>query len=565
MLTRLVIRDYLLVRRLELDFHPGLTVLTGETGAGKSMIAGALDVLLGERFPKDAFVDDAEKSVIEGYFLPTDARPIYELAGDSDVEQTSEILLRREISRHGRTRSMLNDRPIPQDLLTKLRGMLADFHGQREHQSLFDAGTQLEYLDVFASSLALAVEVRELYEQWSAHERELERAEAKLNEYQKHRALLLYQLEEISRLGLKSGEEETIEARLNKLESAEKIAVEAARLGDLLADADSSMTSLSGKARFAAVAISRIDPEFSTLASEFSNLESQIKELSLLVRNYQDSLQFDPAELETLRERRGAIWKLKRKHGLTVEEILKRAEDLKILVDRGEELERDVDKFREQEEATRKLLAEKAVQLSKRRRTAAAEFSLAVVAAMKPLGFAAPRFEAGIESLPEPYEAAQLTENGGDRVQFMFSANPGTKLAPLAAVASGGESSRVTLAIKSVLASRIAYPMMIYDEIDLGISGKVADRVGTALSGLAQHHQVLVITHLPQIASCADHHLLVTKQTERGKTYTSVRYLNPEERVEAVASLIAGVNITDKALASASELLRQSGKITNPV
>ncbi len=563
MLTRLVIRDYLLVRRLELDFARGLTALTGETGAGKSMIVGALDVLLGERFPKDAVPEGAERAVIEGFFKPDDPAAIYAVIGDEDMEQNAEVLLRREISKNGRTRSMINDRPITQDILQQVRDLLADFHGQREHQSLFRTSTQLDYLDTFAECADLAADVHRLYDVRSAQRRELERQTAALNEFRKDRALLEYQLDEIQKLGLKPNEEETIDGRLMKLESAEKIAVEAARLLDLLAEAEPSLITMAGRARFTATAIAKMDKEFQVTVDELSDLESRMKEIGFQIREYADNLEFDPAELEELRERRGLIWKLKRKHGLTIEEILKRAEDLKTMVERGDVMEQELEQLGAQLTQTDSEFVAAAEKLSTGRQRAAKPFGDAAVAAMKPLGFTAPQFDVVLTTLPRPFDAAQLIANGADKVQFQFSANPGCKLAPIADVASGGESSRVTLAIKSVLATKISYPMMIYDEIDLGISGRVADHVGTALAGLAKHHQVLAITHLPQIASRADQHLLVTKTIERGKTHTTAKFLTPGERVEAVAALIAGVHITDKALASASELLRQSGKLAN--
>ena len=563
MLSRLVIRDYLLVRNLELDFAPGLTALTGETGAGKSMIVGALDVLLGERFPKDAVPPGAERAVIEGYFRPDDAAEIFRVIGDEEAESNGELLLRREISKSGRTRSMINDRPIPQDVLQPLRDLLADFHGQREHQSLFRLATQLEYLDSFAECATLAQDVRRLYDVHATLRKELERRTTELNEFRRDRALLEYQLEEIEKLGLKPNEEEAIEIRLTKLESAEKIAVEAARLLDLLAETEPSMITVAGRARLTATTILKMDKDFAAMMDELSDLESRIKEIGFQIREYVDSLEYDPAELEELRDRRGLIWKLKRKQGLTVDEILKRAGELKSMVERGEQMEQELEALQGRLTQTDLEFVTAAEKLSKRRHDAAQEFGRAVVAAMKPLGFAAPQFDVQVQTLPRPFDAAQLHADGADRVQFMFSANPGTKLAPIATVASGGESSRVTLAVKSVLASRISYPMMVYDEIDLGISGKVADHVGAALSKLSRNHQVLVITHLPQIASQADHHLLVSKSSDRGTTLTTAKFLTEPERVKAIAALIAGVNITDKALASASELLRQSGKLAN--
>jgi DNA repair protein RecN (Recombination protein N) len=561
MLRQLAIRDYLLVRHVQLDFSQGLTALTGETGAGKSMVIGALDVLLGERFPKDAVANGADKAVIEGIF---DLKHPEKIAGilppEDEPEIPGEFLLRREISRQGRTRAFLNDRPLPMEALQAIRDQVADFHGQRESQTLFKSAAQLEYLDIFADALSLAGQVAALHGQRNAARRDLEQAQSELTTHRKDRALLEYQLEEIQRLGLTTGEEETVEARLLKLESAEKLSAEASHLLDLLAEGNPSLVSLSGLAKTVASGITKTDPDLQVISGELAEISARLKDLAGEVHHYSDGLSFDDAELARLRERRSVIWDLRRKHGMTLDQILARADELKTLLEQGEVLEQkcsDLEKILQKAESA---LLKSAQELSQKRHAVAADFSARIASELKILGFPDPRFEVSLQSI-EPVETDRITAQGIDRVDLLFSANPGSKLAPIGAVASGGESSRVTLAIKSVLSEKAEYPMMVYDEIDLGISGRVADQVGMALSALARRHQVLVITHLPQIASRADHHLAITKVSHGNKTETSARFLTDNERIQAVAALIAGSNITDQSLASASELLRQSGKL----
>ncbi len=562
MLRQLVIRDYLLVRKASLDFSSGLTVLTGETGAGKSMVLGALDVLLGERVPRDAVAPGAERAVIEGTFVLKRAGLLSEIISNDDYDfENGELLVRREIPRQGRVRSWLNDHPLPQDTLLKLRDVLADFHGQRESQSLFKAGTQRELLDDFADNGELVQHVVRLFGQRSQQKRELHATQVALTAHRKDRALLEYQLEEIERLGLKAGEEEQVEARLVKLESAEKLAAEATRLLSVLSESEPSVVSMAGMAKTLAAGILKVDRDLAQVADELSEINARLKDLSGEVRHYLDGLSFDEAELTRLRERRSVLWELRRKHGMTLEQILSRAGELKILLEQGETLEQ---KCEELASALKKADAEwvaAAVDLSKRRHAAAQEFAQRVVAGLRPLGFSEPQFLVAVQTLDEPFDPEQMTASGADLVEYLFSANPGTKPAPIRAVASGGESSRVTLAIKTVLSEKAEYPMMVYDEIDLGISGRVADQVAKALAHLAQRHQVLVITHLPQIASRADHHLAITKFTRGDKTETTARFLSDDERVQAIAALIAGAKITDQSLASASELLRQGGKL----
>jgi DNA repair protein RecN (Recombination protein N) len=558
MLQRLVIRDYLLVRRVELDFQSGLSVLTGETGAGKSMILGALDVLLGEKPPRDAVAVGAERAVIEGEFRVPRTAVLTEIVAAEDLDG-EELRLRREITPQGRTRLWLNDRPLPQDALLRLRELLADFHGQREQQALFKPSRQLEYLDAFAGAGVAAQAVAELYARRASRKRELERLRAVLTAHHKDRALLEYQLQEIERLDLKTGEEQEIEARLVKLESAEKLTTDASQLLALLSEADSSLVSLGGKARQTAAAIALIDRDLSEVAAELGDIASRLKDLAEQVRHYLDGLNFEEAELARLRERRGLLWEMKRKHGLTVEQILERAGELKRFLAEGQALKDSCRALEESLAGTDRELTESACRLSRLRHSAAREFSDSVIETMKPLGFSHPHFEVRVETLAEPLDAEKITADGADRVNFLFCANPGGRLAPLREIASGGESSRVTLAVRSVLSDKAEYPLMVYDEMDLGISGRVADQVGKALHRLARRHQVIVVTHLPQIASRADHHLAVYKSTRDGAAETTAKFISGDERVQAVAALIAGAKVTEKSLASASELLRQKG------
>jgi len=562
MLKQLVIRDYLLVRRATLDFSSGLTALTGETGAGKSMILGALDVLLGERFPKDAVAEGAERAVIEGTFSLAKTGLLDGVLPKDDYDLADgELLLRREIPRQGRIRSWLNDHPLPQEALLKLRDALADFHGQREHQALFKPSVQLDCLDDFAGNGERVETVAALYSERTAQKRELVAARAILTDHRKDRALLEYQLDEIERLGLKAGEEEQVEARLSKLESAEKLAAEASRLLDVLSESEPSVVGMAGAAKSIAAGILKMDRDVAQIADELAEISARLKDISGEVRHYLDGLSFDEAELGRLRERRSVLWELRRKHGMTLEQILARAGELKDLLEQGESLEQRCERLEEDLEKTDSKLIAAAQDLSHRRWEAATVFAEHVTGALRPLGFPDPQFLVLVHTVSEPFDADEITSSGADRVEYLFSANPGVRPAPIGAVASGGESSRVTLAILTVLSENAAYPLMVYDEIDLGISGRVADQVGKALAHLAKHHQVFVITHLPQIASRADRHLAVTKVTRGGSTETTARFLTDDERIQAIAALIAGAKITDQSLASASELLRQSGKL----
>jgi len=329
----------------------------------------------------------------------------------------------------------------------------------------------------------------------------------------------------------------------------------------VLSESEPSAAGMAGMAKTIAAGILKVDRDLAQVADELSEISARLKDLAGDVRHYLDTLSFDEAELTRLRERRSVLWELRRKHGMTLEQILARAGELKTLLEQGESLVQTCEHLEAALKKTDSELIAAARELSKRRHTAAGDFAEKVVAALKPLGFPDPQFVVPVQTLAEPLDPEQLTSSGADKVEYQFSANPGSKPQPIGAVASGGESSRVTLAIKAVLSEKAEYPMMVYDEIDLGISGRVADQVGKALAHLARRHQVLVITHLPQIASRADQHLAIRKTSRDEKTETTARFLTDDERIQAIAALIAGSKVTDQSLASASELLRQSGKL----
>lgn len=562
MMLSLDIRNYVLVREARLQFQPGLTVVTGETGAGKSIIVGAIDVLLGGRFPKDALGQYGEKTVLEGTFHIEDSEAIESIVTDIEWgDNRSELLLRRELGSTGRARSFVNDLPVAVEIIQQLRGRLVDFHGQREQHSLFQPARQLDYLDAWINKRESTQLIRKQCEDRRKTEQERKQVADTLERLKKDRALLSYQLEEIERLGLTAGEEEIIEARLRKLESAERLIEEGQKLHQLLSAGEPALLSLAGQAKQTATGIAKIDTDFQAIAGEISDWASRLKDLSLEAQHYVDQLSIDSEELEKLRERRTVLWDLKRKHGVSVEQILNRADEMKQMLKHGDELEARAAELAKRIAIIDESLVSEAVLLSQARHAGVGELAESIVQELKPLGFDTPRVEIDLNTKPAPVMGAMVTDNGIDQIDMLFSANPGTRLAPLSEVASGGETSRLTLAIKSVLAERMEYPLLVYDEIDTGISGKTADAVGKAIARLAKTHQVLVITHLPQIAAQADHHLAVNKAAKQDSSETTARFLSQKERVDEIAALIAGVNITDKARASASELLKASGKM----
>jgi len=555
MLARLSIRDFLLVKDISLELLPGFAAMTGETGAGKSMILGALRVLFGDSLSENMIREGASRTVIEADFKLPSANALRDLLGDlGDDEKTSVLTVRRELTRGGRARGFVQDSPATVDMLRELGEQLMDFHGQRDSLSLFRPLRQLEFLDAFAGHLELCDRVATHYRARGELSKTRDALLQRVTERRKEQALLAYQLEEIERLGLQAGEDIDVTARLKRLEQSEKLITLANQIAGLLEQDDVSAVVLTGQARQLADDVKRYDEQFQPIAAELAELAARLRDISAEVSRYAEHVEVDAAELERLRQRAATISELRRKHGLDLEQILERARNMKAELSDLEGLERQLASIEREVESANKKLVESADALSVSRKNASAKFAKAIGAALEPLGFAKPRFEVKLEH-SSPVNVESITRHGGDNVQFLFAASAGQALAPLAEVASGGESSRVTLAIKSVVAERMRYPLLVYDEIDLGISGRVASAVADLLYALGRNQQIVVVTHLPQIAARAEHHLEVSKSTSGKQTVTSARLLKADERAQAVAALLSGSKISGSALAAAGELL----------
>jgi DNA repair protein RecN (Recombination protein N) len=555
MLARLHIRDFLLVDEITLEFSPGFTAITGETGAGKSMILGALRVLFGDTLSEQMIREGADRAIIEAEFKLSSAADIEKIL-DEDYRDapTSMLTVRRELSRGGRARGFLQDRPATIELLKSVGEELMDFHGQRDSLSLFRPSRQLEFLDAFAGSFEQREVVTAAYRKRAEIIERRDQLLQVVTERRKEQALLAYQLEEIERLGLREGEDVDISAKLKKMEQAEKLITLANQIAGLLEQDDTCAVSLTGQARQLADEIKRADESFGAIASELADLAGRLRDVSSEVSRYAEHTDVDPAELDNLRRRAATLSELRRKHGVDLAQILEQAKRMKDELASLAALEKELEKSEQELSKADQALCQAAEKLSKTRSAASAKLASSVTNVLKPLGFTKPTFDLKFET-GDLKNAATITRSGADTVQFLFSASAGQSLQPLSEVASGGESSRVTLAIKSVVAERMHYPLLVYDEIDLGISGRVAASVASVLYELGRGQQLIVVTHLPQIAARAEHHLEVSKSTSRNRTITSARMLLPKERAEAVAALLAGSQISGSALAAADELL----------
>ncbi|MCB9366092.1 MAG: DNA repair protein RecN [Calditrichaeota bacterium] len=557
MLARLHIRDFLLVKTVDLCFEPGFTAITGETGAGKSMILGALQVLFGDTLGEQMIREGAERTILEADFQLADESDLRALIGEEYCDSQSSLLtVRRELTRGGRARGFLQDRPATVELLRHVGERLMDFHGQRDSLSLFRPTRQLEFLDAFAGATALREQLAALHRQRAELLRTRETLQNDVLTRRKEQALLTYQLEEIERLGLKEGEDEHIAARLKKLEQAEKLIASASQIAGLLEQNDTCAVSLVGQAKQLAEEIKRHDDSFAPLAAEAADLAARLRDLGKEVSRYADHIVADPEELDTLRRRAAVLSDLRRKHGVDIAQILEQAGRMKVALAELTKLEQTLSGLDKELAEFDLAFVKLAETLSRKRQSAAPKFAQSVSETLKPLGFATPKFEVKLSAAS--FDPNEITRHGADQIQFLFSGASGQALLPLTDVASGGESSRVTLAIKSVVAERMHYPLLVYDEIDLGISGRVAAAVASLLFDLGRAQQLVVVTHLPQIAARAEHHLLITKSVQKSATVTNAVMLKPEERAKAVAELLSGTNISGGALAAADDLLNNS-------
>ncbi len=549
MLLELRIQDYAIIERLALRLEPGLNVLTGETGAGKSIVVGALSLLLGERASAETVRAGAGKAVVEGVFDAGKVGAVGQLLETQGLElEDGLLILRREVAAEGRSRAWVNGSSVTAGFLGELGRLLVDLHGQHESQTLLRVEEQRTILDAYGGSAPLAQRTREAHARLLAARGALAELDEKRREVAQRADFLRYQVEEIEKARLQPGEEEKLEEEAHRLDHAEELARLSGRLhGTLYAD-EASVTSSLAELRRVLDHLVRID---GTQADATELLESALialEELGRRMGDYAAGIEADPARLDAIRRRQDLLFRLKAKYGETVEQVLevgRRARRELDLLD-GAGLER---KALEKAEADANgALADVAAELSAARKKAAKRLEKEVNAVLPELGLGG-SFHVALEPLAEP------GAEGAESVEFVVALNVGFDAKPLARVASGGELSRIMLALKTILARLDRVPTLVFDEVDVGIGGRVALQVGDRLRRVAEHHQVFVITHLPQIASRAEHQLLVEKVEREGTTLTRVAEVRGDERVRELARMLGGDPESARSLEHARELL----------
>ena len=554
MLSSLQIENVAVIQKAEVHFQPGLNVLTGETGAGKSILIDSINAILGNRTSKDLVRTGAAKAVIRAAFeqVPDAVLDSLEKAG---YERSDALMLSREITAEGKSSCRINGMPATAAVLRELCGGLININGQHDSVGLLNPARHLGILDDYAQNDVQFQEYYALYRELVRIKRELDAMITDEAEKQRRIDLLSYQVQEIENAALTAGEEQTLESRRRVLANASTIRDRIAQCYALLSGGDETAgaVDLLGEASNAASDAAQLDEALSGAASQLTDLYYAAKDVAADLVGRLDAYETNDAELDEIEQRLDLLYKLKRKYGDTVEDVIafgqKAREEL-------QNIQTSQERYDHLQAEKRRLYAqarEKAEALTQTRLRAFEELNKRISGTLDFLNMPGVR-------MTLRHTRGPLASHGQDGIEFYISTNPGEAPKPLAKIASGGELSRITLAIKNAMADKDAVPTVIYDEIDSGVSGKAASRIGEVLRQSAQGHQILCITHTAQIAALADCHLLIQKNVENDRTYTEIHPLDTEGRVEALARLISGDHVTELSRANAREMLQERSK-----
>lgn len=548
MLSLLHIENIAVIESADISFDRGFNVLTGETGAGKSIVIDAISAILGERAYRDMIRTGTERASVRAVFTEV---PELKWFSENGVEYDPETVISREIHLDGKNICRVNGALVNVTILHKLGIQLINIHGQHDSAALFDEENHLTFLDSFAENEALRRDYGEKYEAVAKLRREINALTMDESEKLRRMETLKYQIAEIEKAELEAGEDEGLEERRKVLQNAEKLnsgmetAVECLYGGD---ESDGA-AGLLAQAEYALARLAKFSDTFSELHDRVSDLMYQVQDAAEEVRDARDSLSYSADELEQIESRLDVIHKLRRKYGTTCEDILTYLDRAKAELDEIEFADDHLERLKKNLKKAEKAAWDAAKILRENRQETAKIMSGRILAELSQLDM--PRVQFSCE-----FKETELTAIGADFVAFYMSANAGESLKPLSKVASGGELARIMLAMKNVLAEKDQIGTLIFDEVDTGVSGRAAQKVAEKLRSVARHKQVLCVTHLPQLAALADTHLLISKSERGGRTYTTVTPLDREGRKRELARIIGGTNITETTLKSAEEMLR---------
>ena len=549
MLTRLSISNYALIDSLSIDFHQKLNSVTGETGAGKSIILGALGLILGNRADLSVLKDPAKKCVVEGVFEigNYNLQPFFE---ENDLDYDSTTILRREITSSGKFRAFINDTPVNLKTLRDLSLQLIDIHSQHQNLELGNRKFQLDLVDTVSGSEKVLEQYRGLHHSWLSIKKELESVVEKNDKERADLDYWQFQFKQLEEAGLRENEQEELEMRFEQLTHSEEIKNAFNQVQLLLDDERFSVIQNLKESLKKLESIRNFVAEVPSLAERLQSSLLEVKDILNETESLVEKVEHDPAQIEKVNNRLNMIYSLQQKHHVnTVNELIDLKNSFDEKINRVTGYDEQIETLKTELQKSRLLLSEKARELTGVRKKAFKQIEKEIVGDLQQLGMTKSKLEVIHEQLPD------FTINGTDAVSFLFSANTDTTSAEISKVASGGEMSRLMLAIKNLLRKSKSLPTVIFDEIDSGVSGEIALKMGNIIKLFSETTQIINITHLPQIAAKGDAHFLVYKYEQAGKTFTSVKLLHPSERVEELAKMVGGENFSEATLKTAEELL----------
>jgi DNA repair protein RecN (Recombination protein N) len=565
MIKSLLVKDYALIEQINIEFGKGLNIITGETGAGKSILIDAMSLLLGERASNEVIRKGASKSIVEGIFDIEGNKKVKKILEENEIEFFPELIMRREISAKGSNRCFLNDTPVSLSIIKDVGNLLVDLHGQHEHQSLLRTETHIDFLDEFGYLESNLTNYKTLYDSLMKLDSELNSLKKKELSIKEKKDFYAYQINEIDAVSPEEDEEEKLNNDLKILENSEKLMELTSGIYETLYESENSVNDRLAKIENELSELEDIDKSFTEVKGDFETAKTLINEISKFIRDYNSRIDLDPDNLEAIRDRLGSLNLLKKKYGGTIKAVIEHRNKIGEEFDLAENYAENISGLEKKINELRKKCGEAAEVLSQKRKSISKKVQKEVKEVLSDLGIPNSVFEVRINQMSADKETGnyiivnskpfKFNSSGYDEVEFFISTNQGEDTKPLAKVASGGEISRIMLALKTILAKNDKLPLLIFDEIDTGVSGRVAQKVGNSLKSLASYHQIISITHLPQIAGLADQHYAVEKKQIENRVISSIRKLHKEERIKEVAKLMSGEKVTEASIKGAKELM----------
>lgn len=552
MLAELIIKNFVLVEHLHVQFAGGFNVLTGETGAGKSIIIDAVNLLLGGRARGEVIRTGMEEATVEAVFVPGDNPLLAERLAELGLENEEELLVRRTLSRGGKNRVFVNGTLVPLAALRGLTPLLVNIYGQHEHQGLQQVDTHLPLLDVYAGCQGEAAAYREAYGQCREIGTQLQRLELAERERQQRLDMLSFQRQEIAAAGLIAGEDEELEQERRLLQHAGRLAETSSGGYQILYGQSGAVAEELSKVAESLVQLQSIDPQLTELGETLKSALFSVEDVALQLRDYAEKISFEPQRQQQIEDRIAQIKGLKRKYAPTIEALIAYLEQLDSELNELRDIDTRRDQLQDQLKSAQAALVEKGTALSGTRSSAAHSLQQKVEAELAQLAMQRARFEVRLRPLNEP--GAEGLETG----EFYLAANPGEEAQPLAKIASGGELSRIMLALRRSIPAGDGVRTLIFDEVDAGIGGEAATAVGEKIARLGEEVQVLCVTHLPQVTAYGHHHYMVQKEEVDGRTRTRLTLLTGEPRAREMARMLGGAQVTERTLEHARELLGRS-------